>query len=188
MRKFRISSDSYYHIYNRGVNRELIFLEERNWGFFISLLRKYFKPEFIDIIAYGLMPNHYHMLVYSRIDRLGELVMQPFTVSYTKAINAQQNRVGSLFQGPYQARPVELEEQLSWMSCCIHLNPVEAGLVSRPQDWPYSSYRDFAGIRAGTLPLPNIVLSQFKSRSEYRTYVEQSDISAPKERSAFLPD
>ena len=175
MRKMKFRTGNYYHLYNRGVNQQPIFLQHRNWGFFIERLRHYFQPELIDIIAYCLMPNHYHLLVYLRIDELSEKVMQPFGVSYTKAINRQEKRVGPLFQGPFKARHVDREAYLLHLSRYIHLNPVAAGLVESPAEWPYSSYRDYIGIRHGTLPQPDVILAQFNSPTEYQRFVEGVD-------------
>jgi REP element-mobilizing transposase RayT len=166
-------SGSYYHFYNRGVNREKIFFKKRNWRFFLQRMHHYFKPEFLDILAYCLMPNHYHILVYLKSDNVSKSVMQPFGTSYTKAINSQQKRVGPLYQGPFRARHVNREDYLAHVSRYIHLNPVRAGLVSRPADWMYSSYRDYVGLRKGTLPEMGKVLEQFDSREAYRRFVEE---------------
>jgi REP element-mobilizing transposase RayT len=107
------------------------------------------------------MANHYHLLVYTKTDGFSQSVMQPFSVSYTKAINKQQNRVGPLFQGPFQARLVKNEAYLLELTTYIHLNPVHAGLVHAPEAWEYSSYRDYIGLRLGTLPQPEHILNQF---------------------------
>ena len=98
--------------------------------------------------------------------------MQRFSISYTKAINKRYRRAGSLFQGPFQAVHVDQDAYLMHLSRYIHLNPVQAGLVQRPEDWEYSSYRDYIGLRQGTLPQPDIVLAQFPSVAAYREFVE----------------
>lgn len=172
MRKTEFKAGHYYHLYNRGVDRQPIFFQDENWAFFIKRLRKYCQPSLIDIIAYCLMPNHYHLLVYLRTDELSEEIMQPFGVSYTKAINRQQARVGPLFQGPFKAKFVDKECYLLHLSRYIHLNPVAAGLVPSPAEWSFSSYRDYVGLRNGTLPKPDIVLAQFASSADYRHFVE----------------
>ncbi|WP_420641358.1 transposase [Candidatus Leptofilum sp.] len=165
----------YYHIYNRGVNRQAIFFAKHNWGFFIQRLREYFMDETAVIIAYCLMPNHFHLLVRVLCEDFGRSVMQPFGTSYTKAINREQYRVGSLFQGRYKGKRVDKEGYLLHLSRYIHRNPVEAKLVKHPTDWHFSSYRDYVGLREGTLPKPNIILSQFSSIAEYAEYVEAGD-------------
>jgi putative transposase len=166
-------SGSYYHIYNHGVNREPIFYTSRNWGFFLHRLREYFTPERAEIVAYCLMPNHYHLLVQVKAGDFSQEVMHPFSISYTKAINKEQGRVGALFQGRFKGKLIEKDEYLLHLSRYIHLNPVRVGLVSRPEDWEYSSYRDFVGLRQGTLPRPEIVLGQFGSAKDYAKFVEE---------------
>ena len=171
-RRIRFHAGEAYHLYNRGVNRQPIFFCPENWGYMLKLFRRYFRPELIDIVAYCLMPNHYHLLVRLNVDDLGKEVMQPWGVSYTKAVNKQQGRVGPIFQGPFQAVHVSRDEYLMHLSRYIHRNPVEAGLVAAPEAWTFSSYRDYIGLRQGTLPRPDVVLSLFPSRQAYREFVE----------------
>ena len=175
MRTEPLTPGQYYHIYNRGVNQEDIFFSAENWAFFIQRLQEYFKPELIEIVAYCLMPNHFHLLVYVKSEDVGRTVMQPFTVSYAKAINRQQQRSGHLFQGPYQVKRVGSDAYLKWLSRYIHLNPVTANLAKTPADWLFSSYRDYIGLRHGTLSKPAIILDQFPSPQAYAEFVE-SDI------------
>jgi len=98
--------------------------------------------------------------------------MQPFTLSYTKAINKRYARVGSLFQGRFKAILVDKNEYLLHLSRYIHLNPVTARLVKRAEDWEFSSYPEYLGLRDGTLPRPGVVLSQFPSPDAYHQFVE----------------
>jgi putative transposase len=161
-----------YHLYNRGANRQPIFFCDENWGYFIKQVRHYFLPELVDILAYCLMPTHYHLLVYLKSDDLSKQIMQPFALSYTKAVNKQQGRLGPLFQGRFQATWVDKDEYLVHLSRYIHMNPVTAGLVEHPEQWAFSSYRDYIGLRDGSLPVVDVVLSQFPSRQAYRKFVE----------------
>ena len=172
MRKIPFRSGHYYHIYNRGVNRQAIFFNDENWGYFMKRMRHYCTSELIEIIAYCLMPNHYHILAYLKDDSLSAKIMQPLSVSYTKAVNRQQGRVGPLFQGAFRAKLVDKTEYLLHLSRYLHLNPVLAGLVEDPAAWKFSSYRDYIGLRRGTLPQPNIVLSHFPSGEAYGEFVK----------------
>jgi len=169
-RKGTLRAGQYYHLYNRGNNRQPIFLERENCLYFLRQLRKYLVPAIIDVIAYCLMPNHYHFLVYLRTDNLSR-PMQRFSLSYTKALNKRYERVGSLFQGRFKAVAVDSDEYVLHLSRYIHLNPVLAGLVARPEDWEFSSYHEYIGVRQGTLPSPGVVLSQFSSPSDYRQFI-----------------
>jgi REP element-mobilizing transposase RayT len=101
------------------------------------------------VITYVLMPNHYHLLIQARTDSLSH-AMQLFGISYTKAINKRFQRTGVLLQGAFQAKLVDRDNYLLHLSRYIHLNPVRAGLVQHPEDWNYSSYRDYVGLRNGT--------------------------------------
>lgn len=172
-RAIEFRAGEYYHLYNRGHNHQVVFLERENYLFFLRQLRKYLRPDTIDIVAYCLMPTHYHLLVYLKTDNLGSL-MQPFALSYTKAFNKRYGRAGALFQGRYRAALVDRDEYLVHLSRYIHLNPVEADLVKHPQEWEFSSYPEFAGTRGGTLPRSRSVLAQFDSSNAYRKFVESA--------------
>jgi putative transposase len=165
-------SGQYYHIYNRGVNRQLIFFCEDNWGFFLRRLRQHLKHELVDVVAYCLMPTHYHLLIFLKADHPLSKLMQPFGVSYSKAVNRQQARTGPLFQGPFRAKLIDKDEYLLHLSRYLHLNPVSGGMVQHPEDWSFSSYRDFIGLRNGTLPVPDAKLRHFASREAYKRFVE----------------
>ena len=167
-----IRAGHYYHIYNRGVNRQAIFFGERNYRFFIERLRHYFQPEWVDIAVYCLMPTHYHLLIQSHTDDFGREVMQPFVTSYTKAVNKEQGRIGPLFQGKYKANLVNSDAYLRNVTRYIHRNPIEAGYVERLTEWPYSSYPDFIGLRNGSLPSSHLILRSYTSRAAYQESVE----------------
>jgi REP element-mobilizing transposase RayT len=169
-----------YHLYNRGNNREPIFYERENYLFFLRRVRRYLAPV-LETIAYCLMSTHYHLLIrvktfdVSQTSKVSEEVsqaMMQLAVSYTKAMNKRYDRVGVLFQGPFRAIHVDQDSYLVHLSRYLHLNPVIAGLAEWAEEWEFSSYREYLGIRNGTLPEPEIVLSQFPSREAYREFVE----------------
>jgi len=122
----------------------------------------------LDVIAYCLMPTHYHLLIRATSDDVSQAI-QRFSISYTKAFNRHYERAGPLCQGAFKAKRVVRNPYLVHLSRYIHMNPVVAGLVTKPEDWVFSSFREYAGLRHGTLPEPSIVLSQFPC---VKTYVE----------------
>jgi putative transposase len=170
-RQVLFRTGGYYHIYNRGNNFQSIFFEHENYLYFLRQMRKYLVTDAVEIIAYCLMPNHYHLLVYLKTDDLSNL-MQPLVLSYTKAINKRYGRVGTLFQGRFKGIHVEHETYLLHLSRYIHLNPITAGLVKQVEKWEFSSYLEFIGLRNGTLPKPEVILSQFSTPAAYRQFVE----------------
>jgi putative transposase len=170
-RKVAFRTGDCYHLFNRGNNRQPIFFEPDNYRFFLRRARKYLNRDVADLIAYCLMPNHYHLLVHLRSEELPK-AMQLLSLSYTNAVNERYGRVGSLFQGRYHAVAVETDEQLLHLSRYIHLNPVAAGLVARPQDWRFSSYDQYVGLRGDPWLNPGMVLSHFDPADSYRAFVE----------------
>ena len=165
-------SGEFYHVLNRGNEKQTIFMEDENYQFFLRRFRKYVIQGKQEVIAYCLMPNHFHLLLKeTEDDRLKE-TMQGLQTSYAKAVNKRFQKTGHLFQDTYKKIRIESDEQLLHLTRYIHMNPVKAGLVPHPEDWPYSSYREYAGLRKGTLPKTAIILSQFPNREAYRAFIE----------------
>jgi REP element-mobilizing transposase RayT len=158
----------YYHILNRGNNRENVFFEQRNYRHFLQLYAKYIEPV-ADTYAYCLLPNHFHLLV--RIKTVEEqqqtlgvenqtprviAVRNPRGVmarvlkpsqqfsnlfnAYAKAINKAYGRTGSLFEHPFGRLAVTSDGYFSQLVVYIHRNPQKHGLVDGFSTWPYSSY------------------------------------------------
>jgi len=102
----------YYHIYNRGCNRENIFRSDENYRFLLQILAEKVLEFDIAIIAYCLMPNHYHLLLRQQGERgVGKCVQEVFN-RYTKAFNSMYERTGTLFEGPFKAIRVDNNEYL----------------------------------------------------------------------------
>lgn len=166
----------YYHIYNRGVEKRKIFANEENYRFLLRRIKK-FLPEYpIAFISYCLMPTHYHFFVRPEKDDVVSPFLQRLFNSYTQAFNKQEKRLGTLFEGRAKSVLVDDAGYFFHISRYIHLNPVVAGLVKKPEDWQYSNYREFIGLRQGTLYEANFVREHFGSPEAYRQFVE-SDIS-----------
>ena len=108
--------------------------------------------------------------------------MQKFLISYTKAINKRFSRVGSLFQGQFQAKPIETYSNLLNLCVYIHANPVKDGLVALPEDWIYSNYLEWLGQRNGSLVDREFIQEHFGSPSEYQKLVMEYI------KTRYLPD
>jgi putative transposase len=141
----------YYHIYNRGVEKRLVFMDEQDYGVFLGYLKLYLLPPEpfskphkdlsgeVDLAAFCLMPNHYHLLVRQISSRGIESLMRCLITSYVHYFNRRHTRVGALFQDTYKAVRVRSDEQLYQVEQYIHLNPTPlAAVVER---YPYSSLR-----------------------------------------------
>jgi putative transposase len=167
--------NEWYHVYNRGNNRQNIFFTRKNYLFFLKKCRKQLLHH-SNIIAYCLMPNHFHFLLHIKPKqdekpmRSHPLVRKIATMlsSYAQAINKQENRSGSLFRAKTKAKKLRDGNDFYGLTCFhyIHQNPVKAGLVQQLKDWKFSSYRDFAGIRNGTLADKDMAFHSFSIKNE----------------------
>lgn len=136
--------------------------------------RKVLPPGAFSLLAYVLMPNHYHLLVRQESDMpISSLMMNVFT-GYSKYFNKKHDRVGSLFQDQFKAVRIETDEQLRWISAYIHSNPSVARLVSRDEEYAFSSFQDYIGVRNGTLCQTSLVLESFPSRTMYADFVREA--------------
>ena len=163
-----LSFDTYYHIYNRGNNRENLFREAENYRYFLQLYAKYIVP-IADTFAYCLLPNHFHLLVriktyeaceqecqslkdwHSYKDTYPSRVFSKLFGTYTKAINKRYQRTGALFEKPFHRIPVETDHYFITLVTYIHQNPQKHGLINDFKDWPYSSYQAMLSSQATRL-------------------------------------
>jgi REP element-mobilizing transposase RayT len=160
-----------YHIYNRGASREDIFRNTENYDFLLRCLRKGVIENQVAVLAYCLMPNHYHFLFrQDGAKPIGGLMQSVFN-SYTKAFNHLFERTGTLFEAPFKAIVVEKYEYLLHLCRYIHRNPVDAGLVSHPADWVYSNYREWVGKRRDVLTDMEFVCENYPNHDEYEDFV-----------------
>lgn len=159
--------DTYYHIYNRGVNGENIFVEERNYDLFMKLYEKHISPV-ADTFAYCMLRNHFHVdlktkseeeiIQYNETLRVSQANQDEgqsrkplgskfvsdqfsnFFNAYAKTINKAYGRTGSLFQHPFGRVPITSDRQFWNVIAYIHQNPQKHGFVKDFRDWKYSSY------------------------------------------------
>ena len=147
-----------YHIYNRGNNRQPIFITEDNYYYFIRKMKEYITPR-CDLFAWSLMPNHFHFLVHCHklsvaLAKSSLTSMQHLTdgirlllSSYTKGINKRYRRVGNLFQQKTKAKCVYNDTvNYAWTTMnYIHQNARRAKLVERIEDWKFCSFGEYLG-------------------------------------------
>ena len=138
---------AYYHIYNRGARRLSFVREERNYALLLDLMRKAANAGDLTVVAYCLLPNHYHWLVRQDGDTPVSRLPKRVFASYTQKFNRTYGGSGTLLQGVYQARLVDTEAYLRHLCRYIHANPVRHGLVGEPERWPHSDYREWIGLR-----------------------------------------
>ena len=134
------------------------------------------------------MPNHIHLLVAQELETPVSKFMQSLNTAYVMYFNLKHSRAGHLFQGKFKYIAVDTEEYLTHLSRYIHLNPSSAEIVSKPQDYPWSSYRYYLDLEESDFIEANEVLGYFSKKNpvkDYREFVEsridyQKEISLQK--------
>ena len=181
--------ESLYHIYNRGNNSRIIFYEKRNYSYFLEKVKRHFIPH-LGILAYCLMPNHFHFLVYTRkgmkkVDFSNDLKVM--LRSYTRAINKQEGFTGSLFQQHTKTKPLEdvshpmtlshrMTDSNYPLTCFhyIHQNPMKARLVSKMEDWKMSSFREYAGMSEQSICSRSLAYELLDISSDPKVFLAES--------------
>jgi len=140
--------DTFYHVLNRGNERRAIFRDERDYEGFLDRLGRCSQRFGLDILAYVLMGNHYHLLVKTHEANLSA-AMQWLQVAYGSWHNRRHRRSGHLFQGRFKSFLIQETEYLQRLLLYVHRNPLRARLVERLEDYRWSSYRALAYGRGG---------------------------------------
>ena len=170
-------TEHYFHIYNRGNNKEDIFLEKDNYFYFLSLMRKYLIP-IGDVYSYCLLPNHFHILfkfkkekeLSIKIQKKKQGLHQPISNmlnAYTKAINKRHKRKGSLFQEHLKRIKITNEDYLRNLIIYINTNSSHHQ-VGDYKTYPYSSYRALV-IDKSTLLKRDEVIELFGNQSNFKS-------------------
>lgn len=192
-RKITLAVGETYHIFNHSLHDIPIFKGEREINNFLKAMEFYLasappvkfsiyrqskeshlidlSDSLVKIVAYCLMPTHFHFVLFQNKDKGIKTYLQKLTNSYSHYFNFKNKRKGSLFESPFKAVRVETEEQLLHLSRYVHLNPVTAYLVEHPKDYLYSSFPTYLGEKH---PLPietSTVLSSFSSPRDYEKFV-----------------
>ncbi|MBI5475731.1 MAG: transposase [Ignavibacteriales bacterium] len=139
-RKDKFGIGECYHVFNRGANKQSIFYSAENYNYITKLLMQHSQKHHIGIICYCWMPNHYHLLLRQEATASISVFMKSMFTAYTLALNLQQGRSGTLFEGRFKHILIDKQRYLSQLIQYIHLNPVVAGLVRKPEGWKYSDY------------------------------------------------
>ena len=202
-REIPLVTGEIYHIVNRGTASQTIFSSQRHYQRALEIMLYYqnqkpplrysyfsalspsvkveklaqlknTKEFLVEILAYCLMPNHFHFLLKQLVDNGISNYLSKFSNSYTRYFNTKHNRVGPLLQGKFKSIQVENENQLLHLSRYIHLNPFSSGIVKHLkdlQDYPYSSLSEHLGLNNNQYCSKDMILSYFKSTNAYRDFI-----------------
>lgn len=170
--------NAWYHIMNRAGAKRFSFLKNAHRQLFLDLLDEITIRFDLEIHAYCLMGNHFHLLIKTPKANISE-AMHRLLFLYTRRFNRLEKLDGPLFRGRFKAIVIAEEEYLYQVSRYIHLNPVEANLCQQPDKYPWSSYSAYVGqTEAPSWLHTDFILGQFgqtRQRHFYREFVENSN-------------
>lgn len=204
-------NSGFYHIYNRGVEKRNIFMDSWDYSRFMETLDFYHRSpqpqklsdfrrglirlkevknqkKLVKILAYCLMPNHFHLLVQQLVDGGITAFVSNLANSYTRYFNTRHERVGALFQGAFKAKLIEADEYLLQMSKYIHRNPYSLWQW-KDKMYPYSSYRYYLSLEKHPFCDPSSILSYFSGTNpklNYKSFVEEADFTDDAEISSLF--
>ena len=186
------SRESFVHIYNRGNNKEKIFYDQQDYKVFLfriglvlgfkteelakekllslpySRIRIEANENLFKMHSFCLMPNHFHLLIEQCGDvPISNLILKVCT-SYAMYINKKYNRFGHVFQDCFKAVLIENDEQLMWTSAYIHMNPVKDKIVSSPEKYEWSSYKDYIGERNLPIISTDLLTDLFGDKNAFK--------------------
>ena len=147
-----------HHIIQRGNNKQAIFAQTADYDFLLGLLDEYARKHQVAVHGYVLMTNHLHLVATPETESGIPKMMQSVGRRYVRHFNARQARTGTLWEGRYRSTLIQAERYLLACMAYVDLNPVRAGLVADPADYPWSSHGHYIGRRSDRLVTPHPLL------------------------------
>jgi putative transposase len=165
-------NDSYYHVYNRGLNKQPIFKDDYDYSVFLNLLKRYLSNKVvkdkvgreydslngrIELLAFCLMPNHFHLLIYQNDEAAMTALLRRISTAYSAYFNKKYKRSGPLFQERFKANRISKDEYLTHISRYIHMNPNDY------KKWKYSSLPYYTSKQKAEWIKPEKILDLFEN-------------------------
>ena len=162
--------NSYHHLFNRGVNKG-------DYKYFLRKMKEYKEKYSVRINCFCLIPNHFHLFAKQLTNEytIGKFIGD-LTNAYTRGTNKKYSRSGVLFEGKTKSKLITDENYFIWLCKYILNNPVKAGLVSQPEDWEYSSAKEYFDSTDVNLTDTKEILSRYKSVDEFILFVKTEEL------------
>lgn len=175
VRKPRVCFEgAFYHVTSRGDNKEKIFSNNWDRKKILHLLEKAKERFYFKLHVFVLMRNHYHLVIETSQQGTISQIMHYVNSNYTKHFNWSHKRSGHLFQARFHSVLIDRDAYLLEVSRYVHLNPVRAGLVSRPEDYKWSSYFTYIGAAKSSLVDKDLILEMISPNpdSQIKLYID----------------
>lgn len=167
-----IVENGVYHVISRGVNEIEIFKEEDDFKFFLKILIEDKVKNSVSVLSYCLMKTHYHLLIKIKNPNLSQFI-QILNTKYAKYFNSKNFRLGNLFMNRFKSYYIDNEGYLLNVSRYIHLNPVEANIVKKPEEYKWSSFKEIINNEKKLVDIEELFSLTKTNCQTYRSYVEE---------------
>ena len=147
-----LESDRYFHIYNRGINGQKIFLDDGHYKYFLRLYNSYLR-RYVDTLAYCLLPNHYHLFIKTKESKSSKYYLtvsnqfRKLFICNTQYYNLHENRIGNLCYRHFRRKIINKDNYFQNMLYYVHANPQKHGIIKDFTLYPYSSYQQMFSLR-----------------------------------------
>jgi REP element-mobilizing transposase RayT len=174
------------HVYNRGVDRRLLFHRPRDYEIILDKFLDAKQKTNVSILVHTLMPNHVHLVLQQHEPFAIAEFMQRACFAFARWSNKRADRNGPLFEGPYGDKEIPDAQALLRVSHYILMNPVHAGLAEHPGLWKYSGYQSCLDGSNGSLDDPSLLLALTGGREQFGKFLEEFDGADPESVDKFL--
>ncbi len=174
-------TEGYYHLYNRGVNKQSVFLDTEDYSVFLNLFKRYLNDspsadlkgrnyewlhERVELLAFCLMSNHWHLLIYQHDPEAMTRLLRGVGTAYSTYFNKKYKRIGPLFQDRFKASRITRDDYLHHISRYIHLNPENYAT------WEFSSLPYYLGAKTAEWVRPGLILQLFSNSEDYSRFLK----------------
>jgi hypothetical protein len=211
MRKMPFANNEFYHVYNRGVDKRKVFLDNFDYSRFLKSIEEFNCPDpigslyekhlrekknggststmeveppkpLVEFICYALLPNHYHFILKQIAEKGIEKFMQRLGTGYTMHFNKKYRRTGALFGGRFKSSHIS-PHKLLYLSAYVNCNAEVHG-ISTAENWHWCSFPDYIRRRNGQLCSKEVILDQFRSKKDFQDFAKEN-AKAMKEKKEF---
>ncbi len=168
-----LATPGFYHVYNRGVNREKIFWHEDDYRYLLDLIPKSLEQFEVTVHGFTFMPNHFHFILEQARPYVISGFMKKVSETFARTMNRVHRRVGHLFQARFKRKYVDKENYLLTLARYIDLNPVHSRLVSSAGDWKFGSICSFLSAETTSFVHTSTILNLAGGREEYLRFLNR---------------
>ena len=168
--------DNYYHVFNRGCNKEKIFLADSDYRNLLTKIKLTKDKYRVEVVAYCLLPNHYHLMLYQKSDKPISDWLRDLFNGYVQRFNRKYDRSGTIFERTAKPKIITSDKYLVDVIHYIHSNPFKHGFVDNSEEWEFSSLSEYLceeNMLVNNKMLKDYFTAEYKYQTSFHEYLER---------------